>query len=245
MHSEPLDRVWQVPEVVNRFLTTTRGAMPFARAQLELMLRLIAADRPHIDRFLDLGCGDGILGIALLGQYPTARGVFQDFSQPMLDAAKERLQEFPNTRCVLSDYGDPAWVASVQQDAPFDVIVSGFSIHHQPDTRKQRVYRELFDLLKPGGMFLNLEHVESASAWGERQYSAIVVDGLYATEQARGGTKSREEIWQEFDNRPDKVANILAPVERQCEWLRSVGFVNVDCFFKYMEYALFGGHRPA
>jgi tRNA (cmo5U34)-methyltransferase len=34
-----------------------------------------------------------------------------------------------------------------------------------------------------------------------------------------------------------------APVERQCEWLRDVGYADVDCFFKVFELAVFGGRR--
>jgi len=49
---------------------------------------------------------------------------------------------------------------------------------------------------------------------------------------------------QEFYNRPDKEANILAPVELQCNWLRKIGFEDVDCYFKIFELAVFGGRRP-
>jgi len=45
-------------------------------------------------------------------------------------------------------------------------------------------------------------------------------------------------------HRPDKAANILAPVETQCRWLRRIGFVEVDCYFKHFELAVFGGRRP-
>jgi len=33
-------------------------------------------------------------------------------------------------------------------------------------------------------------------------------------------------------------------VEVQCEWLRDAGFIDVDCFFKAFELAIFGGKRP-
>ena len=44
-------------------------------------------------------------------------------------------------------------------------------------------------------------------------------------------------------NRPDKDANILAPVEDQCVWLRNNGYENVDCYLKVMELAVFGGQK--
>lgn len=53
-----------------------------------------------------------------------------------------------------------------------------------------------------------------------------------------------EQISEEFAHRRDKEANILAPVELQCEWLREIGFEDVDCYFKVFEFAVFGGRRP-
>ena len=61
---------------------------------------------------------------------------------------------------------------------------------------------------------------------------------------ARGSTRTRDDVAAEYFNRPDKAANILAPLERQCEWLRAIGFTDVDCYFKSFELAVFGGRRP-
>jgi hypothetical protein len=53
----------------------------------------------------------------------------------------------------------------------------------------------------------------------------------------------RQELAATYYNRSDKDANILAPVEIQCEWLRAIGFTDVDCYFKAFELAVFGGRR--
>jgi hypothetical protein len=47
-----------------------------------------------------------------------------------------------------------------------------------------------------------------------------------------------------YRHRPDKAANILAPVELQCGWLREIGFEEVDCCFRIYELAVFAGRKP-
>jgi hypothetical protein len=144
----------------------------------------------------------------------------------------------------VGDLGAPAWIAPVRPRGPFDVVVSGFAIHHLPDARKRALYGEVFDLLGPGGLFVNLEHVASASAWGEAISDDRIVDALYAHHAATAPGRTRAEIAAEYHHRPDKAANVLAPVEAQCAWLRALGFVEVDCFFKLFELAVFGGRKP-
>jgi SAM-dependent methyltransferase len=123
-------------------------------------------------------------------------------------------------------------------------VVSGYAIHHLPDPRKRQLYGEIFDLLKPGGLFANTEHVSSPTEWIEGISDGLFIDSFHTHHSRRGSGMSREQVAEEFLNRPDKAANILAPVELQCEWLRECGFEDVDCYFKIFELAIFGGRRP-
>lgn len=238
-------KVWQNSELAQTFLEGVRGAIPLAHEQIDILSRIIHQVKPQIENFLDLGCGDGILGQSILQQYPQAKGVFLDFSDAMIDVTKTKLSHSHNqVEFILQDFGKPEWGESLKQHAPFDVIVSGFAIHHQPDTRKKEIYQEIYELLKPGGFFLNLEHVSSLNNGVEKIFNELFIDSLYEYHQKQGNHQTREEIAQNYYNRPDKVANILAPVELQCDWLREVGFIEVDCFMKLLEIALFGGLRP-
>jgi len=173
--------------------------------------------------------------------------VFLDFSESMISAAKKKLRgvERGPLFLVCANYADPAWVRSVHSQAPFDLIVSGFSIHHQPDHRKRQIYAEVFSLLASGGMFLNLEHVASASPFGQEVFDQYFVDALCTFHRKQGTKKTDEQIAGEYYHRPDKAANILAPVDAQCGWIREIGFSDVDCYFKIFELALFGGIKPS
>ena len=238
------DTVWKLPAIVERFLSF-RDALPLAQEQIGVMMTILNSRHQPVENFLDLGCGDGILGAAILGTYPSSRGVLVDFSEPMLGQAREQLKDFTNRLTFLNlDYGDPAWVNAVQPGGPFDAIVSGYSIHHQPDVRKHSIYQEIFSLLKPGGWFINIEHIAAASQRVTDLFNNHIIDGYYAIEKRNGGTRTREEMADIFMKRPDKDANRLLSVDVQCDWLRKIGYTEVDCYFRIYELAVFAGRRP-
>ena len=93
------------------------------------------------------------------------------------------------------------------------------------------------------GVFLNLEHVASITTEIEKLYGSYFIDYLMEFHKSNAQPKSREEIERSYHNRDDKKENILAPVQLQCDWLREIGFKDVDCHFKIFELAIFGGRK--
>jgi SAM-dependent methyltransferase len=238
------DEVWKLPAIVNRFLSY-RAAIPLAQEQIGVMISILRARTQPLRSFLDLGCGDGILGAAVLGAFPWSRGVLVDFSESMLEQAREQLEEHADRLLFENlDYGDPGWVSRMRAFAPFDAIVSGYSIHHQPDARKREIYAEIFSLLEDGGWFVNIEHIAPAAPLATDLFNNQIIDGYFAIEQRSGGRRSREEMASVFLNRPDKDANQLLSVDLQCAWLREIGFQEVDCYFRIYELAVFAGRKP-
>lgn len=234
---------WQSGELTRTFLDGVRGAIPGADLQLEVIGKIAQRWAPETGSILDLGCGNGILGRFLLERFPSARGVFVDFSEPMLEAVRATTKDIPRASIVRADFSTPRWIEALPDGPPFGIVVSGFAIHHQPNQRKRELYAEIFEMLAPGGVFLNLDHVASATGAGQDLFEDFFVDRLYEYHGRSDPQTDRETIAEDYYNRPDKKENILAPVGRQCEWLREIGFADVDCFFKVFELALFGGRK--
>ena len=230
---------WRDAEIAGKFLTGIRGAIPLAATQFEIISRIVKEFCPTPRVFLDLGCGDGILGRYIHDQYPDAVGVYLDYSEPMITELQKKLVH--NSKVLVEDYSNSQWLNTVEDTRPFDLIISGYSIHHLQHEEKKVLYGQIFDLLKPGGLFLNLEHVASETPEIEKIHDKIFIESIAEYQKE---SKSEETVRMEYYDRDDKVLNILEKVEVQCGWLKKTGFNNVDCYFKIFELALFGGTKP-
>lgn len=243
MHDNPNREIWKTEKWVEMYLSGTRGAIPFASEQIDMMMRLVEAMERPIESFLDLGCGDGILSSAILARFPNAKGMLLDFSEPMLEAARERMRDRSNLEFITYDFTHPGWVDAIGDSKPFDVVVSGLSIHHHTDQRKREVYQEIFRTLNPGGLFVNIERVSSPGVWLASLWHKWMSNSLYEALRQQGSDKTREEVSDELLKRFHEGGDILASVEDQCDWLREIGYCDVDCYFKAMEIAVFGGRK--
>jgi SAM-dependent methyltransferase len=147
---------------------------------------------------------------------PKASGVALDFSPFMLERLRER---FAASTIQVVDHD---LEHSLPPLGSFDAAVSSFAIHHLAHERKRTLYEEIWNLLEPAGVFCNLEHVSSATSYGHGRFL-----------QAMGITAAEED-----------PSNKLLDVHTQLEWLREIGFVDVDCYWKWRELALLFGRKP-
>ncbi len=230
---------WRDRDVASRFASERASIVPESRAQIDVLLHVLRRRERPIARVVDLGAGDAVLLDAVLAAFPAARGLALDYSDAMRERAAVRLAPFgARARVAATDLRTDAWTRGLD-DRP-DVVVSGFAIHHLPDARKRALYAEIFATLAPGGTFLDLEHVASATPAVE----ALHDEAMVAFRAAHAADADVDAIRAAYHARPDKADNVLAPVERQCAWLREIGFVDVDVFWKWFELALFGGATP-
>ena len=169
-------------------------------------------------RVLDLGTGDGRLLALVRLNNPSIEGVALDFSDPMIEKAEKRFANDNKVTIVKHDFSLP--LPKVQL-GHFDAIVSSLAIHHLTHSRKKQLYTEIFNILNPKGVFCNLEHVSSPTENLHWKFVAAI-----------GWTPETED-----------PSNKLLDVHTQLQWLREIGFMDVDCFWKWLELALLIGFK--
>jgi tRNA (cmo5U34)-methyltransferase len=170
---------------------------------------LLAALPARVERFIDLGTGDGRLLAEVRERHPSATAVGLDASEPMLACAAQRFDGDPRVELRRHDLGVP-----LEDVAPADAVVSGLAIHHLEDDRKRELFGEIHSLLTPGGVFANLDLVCAASP------------------------RLRERFRREIGRTEDDPSDRLADLSEQMSWLRAIDFDEVDCHFKWLQLTL-------
>lgn len=221
-----------------------REGVPYGPQILELIARLVSNCGIDVRRFMEMGCGDAVLADIVLKAFPSCSGVLLDVDEPSLSTAWEKLGESNKRMAFVSqDVAAVDWAESVTSIAPFDLIVSAFVLDQQADEHKVDVYADIFELLGPGGVFLNLDYVSIAAPFARGVHDTLVIESLAALRKQKG-TGDPAAAQADYANRPDKPFLFPSQTDVQCEWLREIGFVGVDCFFRELGVALFGGAKP-
>jgi tRNA (cmo5U34)-methyltransferase len=233
---------WQRPEIAEAFVEDRRALIPMIDGQGELVRRLIVRGGRRVTRYLDLGAGGGAFAQLVMDAHTEATGVLVDFSEPMLAAAQRRLAgKEGRWEIVRGDLSSPRWQDGLPAAGEYDAMVSRLAIHHLPDERKRALYREAFELLSPGGLFLNWEHIETGGL-AEGLFDEFFRERLLEAEREHDHPRTPDEVIASYDDAADE--DILCDPETQCDWLRDIGFEQVDTYFKLPGLAIFGGIRP-
>ncbi len=235
-------KYWDKKEKLSKYTDDIRWFFPLAGDQLELISRIIEKFNPGIKTFLDLGCGDGFLGHFIHQEFPESNGVFMDISEEMIKKARKKGTD-QRSEYVIGDFGKPGWRDLISGSHKFDLVISGYAIHHISNQKKRRLYRDIYEILNPKGLFLNLEHVSSPSAQIQEMFTELFLDRMSDYHESINDVKSMEELYTIYQDPEHKELHQLEAFDIQCKWLEDIGFSNVDCYLKIFELALFGGTK--
>ena len=229
--------IWKSEDVARSFAAQAGQRERERAEQLTLMARLLPFGRGDSFTFLDLGAGTGAATRAVLAEYPSATAILADFSPQMMAEGDTQLAPYAGRyRYVEFDMHSSDWPKEIP--VPLDAIVSALSIHHLPDARKQTIFAEIRRQLKPSGWYINFDPIRAPEAAIEATWERV--NDRY---DAQGPFKRTNRTPQEQARYENHVRYII-PLEPQLQWLRQAGFVDIDVFWKRLDWVIYGGRNP-
>ncbi len=190
-------------------------------------------------RILDLGCGDGIISHELLKIDDSVSAVLIDGSGDMLNKAKERFRDFKNADFIKASFQEIISGDIIKGE--FDFIFSSLAIHHLIMNEKMHLFKKIHSLLNINGYFLNIDVVLSPTETLEQWHLALWKDWIDEKKAFLGiqGDHCNDIIRRYKDNRDNKPDTL----DNQLNVLKEIWFKDVDRFYKYGIFAIYGGRK--
>jgi len=181
-------------------------------------------------RLLDLGAGTGLLTALIISVFSNATATLMDLSEKMLEKARERFSLNNRINFLIWDYSH----STLPEE--YNLIVSAMSIHHLSDDEKKSLYQRVFDALKSEGIFINADLVKGETDKTEQKYHDMWMNWIHEA------GLSKDELSEIIDRMQyDKPSSLTI----QLRWLKEIGFQDVDCYYKYFNFAVYSGRKEA
>lgn len=220
-----MSKIWNAAE----YDVSRRRLIPcydlFYGTAVELASRTVKETNPSI---LDIGAGTGLLSEHVLQKFPMANLALLDESAEMLAKAQIRLEQYKPKVFVQA-------MTSALPSEKFHAVISSLAIHHLSNKDKKGLFKRVFDILEPGGIFINAEQILGETPWQQSLFEETHLDG------ARALGSSEEEIQAAVERMSyDKCS----PLQEQILWLKEIGFENAASFFHSFRFAVYAGWKP-
>jgi cyclopropane fatty-acyl-phospholipid synthase-like methyltransferase len=196
---------------------------------------------PAPRKFLDLGAGTGAAGFVVLSKFKDAKAVFVDGSEAMLDEAKKTADKNGlKISCILRDLSKKGWLENTGIKPGYPLIISNLMIHHLTDRRKAVFFKEIRNLLAPGGLFIYGDYLRMADKKTE---------DFHFTLRAMDVLKMKKKYGREVPSLKDEIRNIrkteirsgdMAPTpEYVLASLKKAGFRKTAMLWFYLKFGVF------
>lgn len=159
--------------------------MPDREERFRVMLDMVEATAGSAPRVLDLACGTGSITDRLLARLPEAASTGVDLDPALLTIAGGSFADDPRVTLVTADLKDPGWPALLPHDG-YDAVLTATALHWLHSDQLRVLYGQLAALVRPGGVFLNADHMPDPSTPGINQAERALRHARMDREKAAG-----------------------------------------------------------
>jgi SAM-dependent methyltransferase len=236
---------------LQRWDTQQTAYLPDREARFTAMLDVLDILLPESFVALDLACGPGAISQRLLSRFPKARSIAVDLDPVLLTMGQAVVGNMGGRlRWVEANLTTPEWVSKLGEPQ-IDAALSTTALHWLPPEYLTRVYRELGQLIRPGGVFLNGDNLKfGPHAPSFQKVAQTMKERTRQDSFERRGLEDWESWWKALQAEP-ALQELLAERERRFSWkttgwqapifdlhvaaLRDGGFREVDVIWQNME----------
>jgi len=173
---------------------------------------------------LDLGLGTGQTALELLRKFPNCRIDGVDISERMIKEGEKRLKDYlDRVNFICQDVKD------FKPRKKYDACVAVLSVHHLDSKQKQQLFKNVFNSLKKGGIFVIGDIIkfdtQKETRRKEKKWKYFLIKNLGQKEGSYWFKNYQEE------DLPDSISN-------QVKWLKLASFIKVKTLWKHMNYAV-------
>ncbi|WP_229401434.1 class I SAM-dependent methyltransferase [Micromonospora okii] len=158
-------------------------------AMLDAVDAVVDGDAP---RLLDLAGGSGTISLRALARFPRARVTLVDLDPALLALAGASLGD--RATVLAADLARPDWRDRLPH-REYDAVLTATALHWLPADRLAGLYAEVRELLRPGGMLVNADHMPDDALPTLTERLAARARARRAARYAAGAALSWSDWW--------------------------------------------------
>ena len=202
--------------------------IPGYRQMVDVLVSLLTYEKSQPFQVIDLGCGTGTISRAVKDKFPNIRLTCVDISKNMLAIASAK--NGAETRLIEADFNTFVFPGK------YDAVVSSLALHHlETESDKLNFYKAIFAAMNPGGIFVNIDVVQSDDSNLQEIYMQKWKEFMLQTTSL----SEVEEKWLPNYYAEDHPISLV----KHLDMLRDTGFSAVDVAYKYYNYAVYAAKK--
>lgn len=221
--------------VVEVFDDMLDRSIPFYKQVIDAQAQLLNGYLHSGDRVYDLGCSTGtsLLEFCRLLQHKGLQFFGIDNSAPMLDKARLKSELYLKQQSLTFSLED---ITTFNYPETGGIILN-YTLQFIRPLQRESFLQRLFHNLRPGGILLISEKVINHDRRLNREY----IETYHRFKKARGYSEL------EIAKKREALENVLIPftIEENKTMLKNSGFVSIETYFQWFNFASFIAVKPA